>query len=298
MKPGLLLLAGYKSVAHYLVLSNLAAPGEDAAANVAESPVVAFEPAVMEHVQAPATRAAGQHIAPNASAAMPVSLLNDDPYLHWTVTTTAIANSPAYSSTSDKSALCALAVAAEATAVVPPQEEGATAAASPAPTTGASPAATLRQTHIDMILVKAKGTSKAGSASKAKLAKPAGWAFTCFTQKLQMTDGVHLLVELCPAGAAAGRVCTGNNIIAGGKGLGGTGISCCSLHTSPPFGCGPAACLWQTDERVGTLRAGVLKGTGKKGRMEAQAVGLGRLTRTAARAMVAVHAPRMLRSRK
>lgn len=49
-----------------------------------------------------------------------------------------------------------------------------------------------------------------------------------------------------------------------------------------------------------TCEAGVIKGIGKKGRMKVQAVGLGRLTRTAARATVAAQppvAPRVLRSR-
>ena len=79
----------------------------------------------------------------------------------------------------------ALAVAVEvleAAAVDPPQEESTMAAAGAASKTGVSPAATMRQAHIDTMLTKAKhGGSKAmgsktGAASKAKLAKPTGWA--------------------------------------------------------------------------------------------------------------------------
>ena len=51
--------AGYKSVAHYLVLSNLAAPGEVAAPALAESSAAAAESAATEPAQATATLAAG-----------------------------------------------------------------------------------------------------------------------------------------------------------------------------------------------------------------------------------------------
>ncbi len=60
----LLLFAGYKSVAHYLVLSNLAAAGEDAAPDGAEASPAASGPAVTEPVPATAPLAAGEHLAP------------------------------------------------------------------------------------------------------------------------------------------------------------------------------------------------------------------------------------------
>ena len=190
---------GYKSVAHYLVLSNLAGPGEAAAPDVADSSAAASVPAVTEPVQAAATGTSGMHIGPTQEFPVCVNhtYMGDPSVKQWLFSIPYLAKS---------TLLWYIAVAVEAAAVEPPQEDESVAAASPTPKTGASPAATLRQAHIDTILLKAKqGASKAGAGSKAKLAKPTGWASSTlnFSGSCQRSNWVQQPVQ---QGAAAVRV--------------------------------------------------------------------------------------------